>query len=71
MQKQLIAHKFTTGWEVVKGEQSLKRKPKSKKGGEDDSEMEWWVQCNDAIVTPCKDLILMMPDNASCPITRA
>jgi hypothetical protein len=32
MQKQLIAHKFTTGWEVVKGEQSLKRKPKSEKG---------------------------------------
>ena len=35
------AHTFTTGREVGT---RTKRKPKSKKGGEDDGEMEWWVQ---------------------------
>jgi hypothetical protein len=41
MQKKLIAHKFNTGWEVWT---MTKRNPKSKKGGEDDGEMEWWVK---------------------------
>jgi hypothetical protein len=39
IQKQLIAHKFTTGWEVGT---ITKRKPKSK--NLNDGEMEWWVK---------------------------
>ena len=41
MQKQLIAHTFNAGRVVGT---ITKRKTKSKKCGEDDSEMEWWVQ---------------------------
>ena len=41
MQKQLIAHKFTTGQEAGT---IAKMKPKGKKGGEDDGEREWLVK---------------------------
>ena len=42
MQKQLIAHTFNTGRVVGT---ITKRKPKIKKGGEDDEgNMKWWVQ---------------------------